>query len=482
MPAYRPVIGLEIHARLLTRSKLFCACANRYGDPPNTLTCPVCLGLPGALPVANRAALMLGIRASLAVGAQIAPVSVFARKHYFYPDLPKGYQITQHDRPLALGGRVRLEPEEGPPRWIPLSRLHLEEDAGKSVHEGLPRPDRTGLDFNRCGAPLLEIVSEPALASPEEAGLFLERLRTILRDAGVSDADMEKGSLRADANVSLATEDGPAGPRVELKNLNSIRFVRRALAHEVQRQAARLEAGEGVRRETRRWNESRRQTEPLRGKEEAEDYRYFSDPDLPPLVVEPDWIEEQRDFLPEPAHLRRDRFVDELGLRVADAHRLAGETALADYFELVAEASGAPRAAAGWVLNELLPRLGRSEEGIAGCSVDPESLADLLRRVDGGELSHRAAREVFARIFESEEDPETALLALGLRDRPGEEELRARLAEVVAAHPEQARLYREGKKGLLDFLVGRALAATEGKADPSAVRELLERLLRGGGS
>jgi aspartyl-tRNA(Asn)/glutamyl-tRNA(Gln) amidotransferase subunit B len=343
----------------------------------------------------------------------------------------------------------------------------------------LPRPDRTGLDFNRCGTPLLEIVTEPAIASPGEAGLFLERLRTILRDTGVSDADMEKGSLRADANVSLATEAGPAGPRVELKNLNSIRFVRRALAHEIERQGACLEAGEALRQETRRWDEARGETQVMRGKEESEDYRYFPDPDLPPMAVDPAWIEEQRDFLPEPAHLRRDRFAEELGLRVTDAHRLSCETELADYFELVAEVSGAPRAAAGWVLNELLPRLGRAEVPLAECPVDPETLAGLVRRVESGELTHRAARQVLERIYESEEDPETAILALGLHDSPDEARLREAVAEAVRAHPDQVRQYREGKRAVIEFLVGRSMAAAGGRADPRLLRELLETRLRG---
>jgi aspartyl-tRNA(Asn)/glutamyl-tRNA(Gln) amidotransferase subunit B len=288
---------------------------------------------------------------------------------------------------------------------------------------------------------------------------------------------MEKGSLRADANISLREAGRPFGPRVELKNLNSIRFLRRALAHEVARQRACLEAGEPLRQETRRWDEARGETRPLRGKEEAEDYRYFPDPDLPPLLVDPPWLEEQRDFLPEPAHRRRDRFVDELGLREAEAHHLTRETTLADYFELVAEASGSPRAAASWVLNELLGRLRRAGLEMVDCPLDPERLAALLRLVESGELSHRAAREVFARLFESGEQPGEAVLALGLRERADEALLEKAVREVVAAHPEQVGLYRRGKRGLLDFLVGRALAATEGNADPAALRAMIAKLL-----
>jgi aspartyl-tRNA(Asn)/glutamyl-tRNA(Gln) amidotransferase subunit B len=478
MSEYLAVIGLETHVQLLTESKMFCGCANRFGAAPNSLTCPVCLGLPGALPVPNRAAVALAIRFALAVGAEIHGTSVFARKNYFYPDLPKGYQISQYEHPIATGGRLRVEPDEGPPRWIRLARAHLEEDAGKSVHEGLVDSDTcTGIDLNRCGVPLLEVVTEPDLTSPDEAHLFLERLKSVVRYTGVGDANMEEGSLRVDANVSVHRAEEPLGTRVEIKNLNSFRHVRRALRHEIERHVRVMTEGGALEQETRLWDEGAGETRPMRGKEEADDYRYFPDPDLPPLVLDPARIERERDRVPELPHLRRDRFVAEHGLRPVDAKRLTVEAPLADYFELTAEASGNAPAAANWVLSEVLGALNREGVGIESCPLDPEKLAGLIRLIDDGTISGKTAKDVFDELYGSDMTAEEVVDARGWRQVTDEAAIRAAAEQVLADHPSQVEQYRGGKAGLLGFLVGKTIRATGGTASPALVRKVLEELL-----
>ncbi|MBP7146035.1 MAG: Asp-tRNA(Asn)/Glu-tRNA(Gln) amidotransferase subunit GatB [Acidobacteria bacterium] len=473
----RAVIGLEVHVQLGTRTKLFCACPAEFGGEPNSRTCPVCLGLPGALPMPNAEAVRLALRAALALGCAVHEVSTWARKNYFYPDLPKGYQITQYDRPLATGGRVRIEPPDGA-RWVGVRRVHLEEDAGKSLHDLVE--NRTALDFNRCGVPLVEIVAEPEIVDPGEAQLYLERVRALMRSAQVSEAEMEQGSLRCDANISLHREGEPWGARVELKNLNSFRHVRRALEHEIGRQSAAIAAGTAVRRETRLWDEVRGCTRALRSKEEEEDYRYFDEPDLPPLVLAQELVERERANLPEPVHARRDRFVAALGLSEADAQRLTLEPALADYFERVASASDNPRAAAAWVLSELLGALHARGLPLSANPMPAEQLAALVRLAADGEVSGPGAKQVFAIAFETGGEPARIVSERGLRRLRDPAELEQRCRAAIAAHPAQAEAYRRGRAGVLSFFVGQIVQATAGRADPARAREILERLLAPG--
>jgi len=472
----RAVIGLEVHAQLRTRTKLFCACPNEHGGEPNSRVCPVCLGLPGALPVPNREAIRLAARFALAVGADLRRRSTWARKNYFYPDLPKGYQISQFERPLALGGAVRVEPAGGAVELWPLRRLHVEEDAGKSVHEGLG-DDVTGIDLNRCGAPLVEIVSEAREADPETAQRFLERLRAALRATGVSAADMENGTLRCDVNVSVHEDGAPWGTRVEVKNLNSFRAVRRALAHEFERQSALLAAGGTVVQETRLWDEARGATRAMRSKEEDRDYRYFPEPDLPELAIDDALFAEAAEAMPEPPDARRDRYAAEFGLTAADAERLALEPPLADYFERAAAASGRPRAAANWTLTELLGRLNAEKRGADACPLPPERLGAIVRMAADGTLTGPAAKEVFDAAWDGA-DPAEVVAARGLAALVDPAALEAAAAAALAAHPAEAERCRAGKSALVGFFVGEVVKGLRG-ASPRAAREVLERLLDG---
>ncbi|RMG46871.1 MAG: Asp-tRNA(Asn)/Glu-tRNA(Gln) amidotransferase subunit GatB [Acidobacteria bacterium] len=457
-----PVIGLEVHARLRTATKLFCGCPVRADAPPNTLVCPVCLGLPGALPVPNREAVRLAVRLALALGARVHPVSEWDRKNYFYPDLPKGYQITQQRRPLATGGALDIGPPSHP---VPLQRIHIEEDAGKSIHGRFPG-GRTGLDFNRCGAPLVEVVTEPALASPEEAERFLERLKATLVDLGVSDAEMEKGSLRCDANVSL----GPGAARVEIKNLNSFRNVRRALAYEIERLAG---ADPGAADETRAWDDRRRCTRRLRGKEHEFDYRYLPEPDLPPLRLRRALLAAAGRNLPEPIHLRIERYLA-LGVPSGPARDLAHRPALARYFDRAIGAGAAAREAAHWILGEAAVIFG--EDGEAP-RVPPETLAALVERVSTGKLSHararRALRQAAGRGGDVLEWAEREA-----RESLGDQDIEALCREILREAPDLLRRYRAGKTGLIDHFVGMGLRRSGGRADPGRLRRRLEALLR----
>jgi aspartyl-tRNA(Asn)/glutamyl-tRNA(Gln) amidotransferase subunit B len=472
----RAVIGLEVHAQLETRTKLFCRCPAEPGGAPNSRVCPVCLGLPGALPTVNREAVRLAVRLARALGAEVHPVSAWARKNYFYPDLPKGYQISQFERPLATGGGVRIEPPEAPPRWIGLERIHLEEDAGKSLHEGFG-DEWTGIDLNRCGIPLVEIVGAPELAAPEEAYLYLERLKSILRATGASGAEMERGELRCDVNVSVHREGEPWGARVEIKNLNSFRGARRALQHEIARQAGILASGAAVVPETRLWDEAHGVTRPMRSKEEAQDYRYFPEPDLPPLVLDDALLEAAAAQLPELPHARRDRFQRELGLSPADAHRLTLEPALADYFEAVARAAGDVRAATNWILTELLGLLNERGLTIDASPVSAADLAELVRLASSGAISGKTAKEVFARVAAGEGRPETIVAAAGLSRLGDAAAIEALCHEVLAAYPGEAAGYRAGKTAVLGFFVGQVLRRSSGRADPALVGDTLRRLL-----
>ncbi len=479
MPTWEAVIGLEVHAQLRTRSKIFCACPTDYGAEPNSQVCPVCLGHPGALPVLNERALALAVRAALALGCTVHEESVFERKNYFYPDLPKGYQISQYERPLATGGAVAIEAGGGT-REIGLVRLHLEEDAGRSVHDGGPDSDVASyVDLNRAGVPLVEIVSRPDVRSPEEAYLFLERLRSVLRYVGACDGNMEEGSLRCDANVSVRSAGETAlGTRTEVKNLNSFRNVERALAHEVARQVAVLDADGAVEQETRLWDAAAFETRPMRGKEEAEDYRYFPDPDLPPVVVSPDLLEEAARDLPELPHARKYRFVERYGLGATEAHVLTLERALAEHFERVAELCGDPRVAANFELNDVLKL--QHEAGLPPdvLPVTPERLAALIRLVAEGTVSGTAARrDVLPEVARSGREPAEIVAERGLERIADPEEIATMARRVVSAWPDQVAAYRGGKTGVLGFLVGKVLKESRGKADPAVVNAALREIL-----
>jgi aspartyl-tRNA(Asn)/glutamyl-tRNA(Gln) amidotransferase subunit B len=475
---WEPVIGLEVHAQLRTRSKLFSGAPNAFGGDPNTQTCEVDLGLPGVLPVLNERAVELAVRAALALGCQVHPTSVFARKHYFYPDLPKGYQISQYEEPFATGGAVPLV-LDGDTRSVPLTRIHMEEDTGKMIHdEGVTGGGVSHVDLNRAGVPLVEIVSEPAIGSPEEAGAYLRSLRSILRALEVSDADMEKGHLRCDANVSVRPAgSGELGTKVELKNLNSFRFVERALAWEIERQIELLDEGRAVAQETRGWDERAARTKPQRTKEEASDYRYFPEPDLIPLRLDRDWIEGIRRSLPELPQERRARFTRELGLSEADAALLAEDRSIADFFEETLGRHDDAKTVAGWVIRHVREAVAAREGGLAALPVEPAALAALLDLVAGGSLTAANAREVFAEMARSGRPAAEIVKERGLEAVSDLSELEGLAREVLDSHPEQVAQYRAGEQKVFNFFVGQVMRRTRGKADPAAVRELLGRLL-----
>ncbi len=479
--SFQPVIGLEVHAQLLTESKIFCGCSTRFGDPANTHVCPVCLGLPGALPVVNARAVEHAARAALALHCTIQPVSVFARKQYFYPDLPKGYQITQYDRPLAVDGWIEM-PSEGAARRVGIARLHLEEDAGKSVHDDDGDADLTRLDFNRSGVALIEVVTRPELRSAAEAADCFSRLREVLVAVGATDGNMEEGSVRCDANVSVRPEGGATdGVKVEVKNLNSFRHLERALAHEIERQVAALTAGGRVVAETRLFDPASGRTAPLRGKEEAHDYRYVPEPDLPPLALDAAWIEAVRATLVELPDARRDRLARQYGLSEYDADVLTRRfRGAADYFEATVRAGAAPKAAANWILGEVgraLNEQGAHDIDAVSGRVPPVRLAELTRLIDEGQISGPAAKDVFIHMVA------TGLGAAEIADREGlgrlddEAALAQAVRAVVAVNTKAVADYRAGKRKAFGFLVGQAMKATGGRADPERLTRLLEAAL-----
>jgi aspartyl-tRNA(Asn)/glutamyl-tRNA(Gln) amidotransferase subunit B len=481
---YEPVIGLEVHAQLLTRTKLFCSCANRFGDPPNTHVCPVCVGLPGALPVLSREAVTLAMKAALATGCTVQPESIWARKNYFYPDLPKGYQISQYEKPLALEGGVEIPAPGGGLQRVRLQRIHMEEDAGKLLHEGFAwSGDRSGVDFNRSGVPLIEMVTHPDLHGPEDAFEYLSALKAVLLYTGASDCNMEEGSLRCDANVSVRPRGTEAlGTRAEIKNLNSFRHVAKALEHEIARQVALVESGGQVVQETRLWSAERGETVSMRSKEEAHDYRYFPEPDLPPLLVSEEWIAEARASLPELPAERRSRFVEEHGLPEYDAGVLTQSRALADYFETLARETGNPKVASNWVMNEVLRKLKEEDEtDLEECPVAPQALGELVKLIEKGTISGKIAKEVFEKMWSSGEAAGAVVEREGLVQLSDEGALQATVAEVVATSPEQVAAYRGGKKGTLGWFVGQVMKKTGGKANPRVVNALLRKTLDEGG-
>ncbi len=479
---YEPVIGLEVHCQLLTRTKLFCSCRNRFGDQPNTNVCPVCLGLPGALPVLSREAVTLAMRAALATHCTVQETSIFARKNYFYPDLPKGYQISQYERPLATEGYVEI-PSGGAFRRVRVQRIHMEEDAGKLLHEGFPwSGEKSGVDFNRSGIPLIEIVSHPDLRSSEEAHDYLTALKAVLLYAEVSDCNMEEGSLRCDANVSVRPRGTEAfGTRAEIKNLNSFRNVARAIDHEIARQVAMIESGRKVVQETRLWNADKAETASMRSKEEAHDYRYFPEPDLPPLVITREWIEEVRRSLPELPAGKRRRFVAEYGIPDYDAGVLTLSREVADYYETVARESGSPKTASNWVMTEVLRKLKEDERPLAACPVKPGQLAELVKLIDGGTITGKIAKDVFEKMWASAEGPKAIVDREGLTQVSDEGPIQAAIAEVMAASPEQVATYRKGKTNTLGWFVGQVMKKTGGRANPQVVNALLKKALDGPG-
>jgi aspartyl-tRNA(Asn)/glutamyl-tRNA(Gln) amidotransferase subunit B len=475
---YEPVIGLEVHVQLATATKIFCGCPTSFGAEPNSNVCPVCLGLPGALPVLNRAAVELAIMASLALNCEVRPVSRFARKNYFYPDLPKGYQISQYEEPTAEHGWVDVF-VRGAPKRIGITRIHMEDDAGKSIHDGFRDSDRyTYVDLNRCGTPLIEIVSEPDMRSSQEAYDYLTALKQTLQFVGVSTCDMEKGHLRCDANVSVRLKGASRfGTKAEVKNLNSFRFLKLALDHEIARQVAILESGGTIQQETRLFNPETGETAGMRSKEHAHDYRYFPEPDLEPLRVSAEWLEEIRSRMPELPARKRSRFIESYGLREYDADVLTSSRAISDYYERAALASGEPKMTANWVMGDLMGALKAEAKEIAESPVIPERLGELVSLIARGEISGKIAKEIFPKMFTSGEAAAAIIEREGLKQISDSGALEKIVGEVLEKNTRQVEQYRGGKATVLGFLVGQVMKASRGQANPAAVNDLLKKKL-----
>jgi aspartyl-tRNA(Asn)/glutamyl-tRNA(Gln) amidotransferase subunit B len=475
---WETVIGLEIHAQLATRSKIFSAAPTTYGAGPNTQACLVDLGYPGVLPVLNAEVVRMAIVFGLATGSTIAARSVFARKNYFYPDLPKGYQISQYELPVVHDGQIEIRLDDGSHKTIGITRAHLEEDAGKSLHEDFH--GMTGIDLNRAGTPLLEIVSEPDLRSAKEAVAYMKAIHQLVRYLGICDGNMQEGSFRCDANVSVRPLGRHKfGTRTETKNLNSFRFVERAILFEVERQIDILQSGGSVVQETRLYDPERDETRPMRSKEEANDYRYFPDPDLLPLEIEASQVEAVRGTLPELPWHKRDRFASDYGLSDYDAAVLSASRAVADYFETVAAGLADKKLAANWVMGELAGALNKAGVEISACPVGPDALLGLLRRVEDETISGKIAKEVFEAMWAGEGDADAVIKARGLKQITDAGPVEAAIREVIAANPQQLEQYRSGKDKLFGFFVGQVMKATGGKANPALVNELLKKLLAG---
>ncbi|MGB8541199.1 MAG: Asp-tRNA(Asn)/Glu-tRNA(Gln) amidotransferase subunit GatB [Candidatus Acidiferrales bacterium] len=475
---YEAVIGLEVHAQLKTLTKAFCGCSTRFGDAPNSNTCPVCLGLPGALPVLNRKARDLAIRASLALHCEIHERSVFARKNYFYPDLPKGYQISMYELPLATKGRLEIE-LDGEVKRIGITRVHMEEDAAKNLHEGFADSDRWSyIDYNRCGVPLIEIVSEPDIRTPAQAYSYLTTLKQVLEYTDVSDCNMEEGSLRCDANVSVRLRGAPRfGTKVEAKNLNSFRYLQHALEYEIERQIGVLEAGGQIVQETRLWNVAAGRTEQMRSKEFAHDYRYFPDPDLPPLAAPERLVAEVRAEMPELPDVKRARFLKEHGITPYDAEVLTATRALADYFEAAVRAGAPAKSAANWISTELLRRLNEAGKEIENCPVPPVALAELLSKIENAEITAATGKKVFATMFDSGKRAADIISAEGMSQISDAEAIEKIARAVVAKNAENAAKYRAGNEGVFKFFVGQVMKETRGQANPQIVNDVLKRVL-----
>jgi len=473
---YEAVIGLEVHAQLLTESKIFCGCSTKFGAPPNTHVCPVCLGMPGVLPVLNERVVEFTIRAGLATNCAVQPRSVWARKNYFYPDLPKDYQISQYELPICLDGWLDIQVEGQEKRRIGITRIHMEEDAGKLIHD--PAQPVSYVDYNRTGVPLMELVSEPDLRTPAEAGAYLRALRDILVYLEVCDGNMEEGSFRCDANVSLRpVGQVELGTKAELKNMNSFRGVERALEYEIRRQRAILDEGGKVKQETRLWDPDQGKSFGMRGKEEAHDYRYMPDPDLLPLVVDDAWVERVRAGLPELPEAKRRRLVAEHGLSDYDAGVLTSSKALADYYEAVVAAGAPAKTAANWVSSDLIGALKAQGLEIGQTPISPEGLAGLIKLIEAGTISGKMAKEVFAEMMTGGEDAEAIVKKKGLTQVSDEGELEGLLQEIFAANPAEVEAFQGGKKKLMGFFVGQVMQKTKGQANPKLVNQLINKLL-----
>ena len=475
---YEPVIGLEVHVQLLTKTKIFCGCSTRFGDAPNANTCPVCLGLPGTLPVLNKRVIEMAARASLALNCTVHERSRFARKNYFYPDLPKGYQISQYELPLATGGWVEVE-LDGAKKRIGITRLHVEEDAAKNLHEGFTQSaQKAYIDYNRCGSPLAEIVSEPDMRTSEEAYAYLTTLRQILLYTGVSDCNMEEGSLRCDANVSVRLRGANEfGTKVEVKNLNSFRYLQKALEYEIERHIGVIEGGGRISQETRLWNQAEGHTVSMRSKEKAHDYRYFPEPDLLPVHVSSAWREEIRNTLPELPEAVRTRFVVKHGLTPYDAQVLTATAASAVFFDRVVSAGAPPKSSANWMQTELLRRLNDAGKEIEASPVSPSAFAELVKLVESGKITGAIGKKVFPTMFETGRSAAEIVAAEGLAQISDTSAIEQAAREVIEKNPENVAKFRGGNEGVFKFFVGQVMRATRGQANPQAVNDILRRLL-----
>ncbi len=477
---YEAVIGLEVHAQMLTETKIFCSCSTKFGSEPNTQTCPVCIGMPGVLPVLNRKAIEFAIKTGRAMNCTISSYSRFARKNYFYPDLPKGYQISQYDLPICEYGYVGIV-VDGEIKKIGITRIHMEEDAGKNIHESASGGGNYSfVDLNRAGVPLMEIVSEPDIRSPREAVEYMRKLRAILRYLEVCDGNMEQGSLRCDANVSVRpVEQKGFGVKIEIKNLNSFKFVEKALEYEIERQKKILEEGGKIVQETRLWNSEKGITETMRTKEEAHDYRYFPEPDLVPIIVDQRWTEEIKKSLPELPDTKRERFVSEYGLPEYDADLLTSEKPLADWFEEVVKLGGQPKAVSNWIMSDLMRLLNAENKSIEECPLKPKQLADMLKLINKGTISGKIAKTVFEEMYKTEKDAESIVKEKGLVQISDAGEIEKIVDDVIAKNPKEVARYRAGEEKLLGFFVGHVMKLTKGKANPQMVNELLREKLSG---
>ncbi|MZH13455.1 MAG: Asp-tRNA(Asn)/Glu-tRNA(Gln) amidotransferase subunit GatB [Nitrospinae bacterium] len=472
---YETVIGLEVHVQINTKTKIFCSCSTEFGRPPNANTCPICLGMPGVLPVLNKQFLESAMKACLATHCTIAPMNRFARKNYFYPDLPKGYQISQFEEPLGINGYININ-IDGTKKRIGLTRIHMEEDAGKLIHgENLGSPGKSYVDFNRTGVPLCEVVSEPDLRSAQEARAYLGELKSILQYAEVSDCNMEEGSLRCDANISLRPEGQKEfGTRTELKNLNSFKFVQKAIEYEVDRQTRILEQGDKVIQETRLYDSDKGETFSMRSKEEAHDYRYFPDPDLVPVVLEEAWVEEIKKTIPELPEQKRERFAKEYGLPEYDAGVLTSSRELADYFEKCTSLFAKPKIISNWIMGDLLRELNKSNQEIGECPLSPEALVNLLKLIDEGVISGNIAKSVFEEMYQTGKEASVIVEEKGLKQITDDKAIDEMVEGVLQANPIQVEEYKGGKEKVLGFLVGQVMKTSKGKANPGAVNKLLK--------
>ena len=476
---YEPIIGLEVHAQLLTDSKIFCRCGTVFGAPQNSQVCPVCLGMPGVLPVLNRTAIEFTVKMGLATNCHIAEHSIFARKNYFYPDLPKGYQISQYEEPLCENGWIEVELEDGALKRIGLTRIHLEEDAGKSVHaEEYVSENETLIDVNRCGTPLIEIVTEPDIRSPREAYLYLNRIRQLVRYLGICDGNMEEGSLRCDANISVRpVGEQKFGTKTELKNMNSFRNVEKALEFEINRQIQLLESGGKVVQQTLLWDAANGKIMPMRSKEQAHDYRYFPEPDLVPLRVDEKWREEIRASLPELPMARRNRFIEQLGLPKYDAEVLSDEKSIADYFDATAKLVKDAKMASNWVMGEVLRVLKEKKIEISSFSIAPPALAELLNLIADGTITNKIAKEVFEEMLAANKSAKIIVAEKGLVQVSDTSIIEKAADEVLATNPKEVERYRSGEEKVFGFLVGQLMKATRGKANPKVANAILKKKL-----